>query len=313
VPDATTDLAQGDVSATSPPSFEGEQPRTRKSRKGVIFTVAAAVVVVALVAGILSAVLGSNGPSSGSSSSASAPVSPAARNVLHRAIAKAESALSFHYVSVSNETNQDLTTVGDAGRNSGKQEITTKDSNGSASFTVLVIGSACYFQGDALAMVENLGLSASVAQSYANQWISLAPSDSPYASVYAAVTVHEALSENITFKPQHLTSTTVGRQKVQEVSGATTPVTIAGQAQNVKGTATLDVSASTKLPIRYRETGTVKQQRQTVHLSFTMTFSDFGESVSESAPSGATAFSSLGGTSGGGGGSGSPILTSNGS
>jgi hypothetical protein len=129
--------------------------------------------------------------------------------------------------------------------------------------------------------------------------------------VYAAVTLHDALSENITFKPQHLTSTKVGRQKVQEVSGATTPVTIAQQTQNVKGTATLDVSASTKLPIRYRETGTLEQQGQKSKLSFTMTFSDFGESVSESAPTGATAFSSLGGTSGGGGGGGAPILTSN--
>jgi len=306
VPDATVDLAQGGSSTTSPPSVDGEQAETRKGRKRVIFTVAVSVVVVALVAGILSAVLTSGGSSSGSS--ASAPVSPAARNVLDQAIAKAEAALSFHYVSVSSGTRQDLTTVGDAGRNSGKQQITTKDSSGSASFTVLVIGSACYFQGDALAMVENLGLSASVAQSYANQWISLAPSDSPYSSVYAAVTLHDALAENITFKPQHLTSTTVGRQKVQEVSGATTPVTIARQTQNVKGTATLDVSASTGLPIRYRETGTLEEQGK---LSFTMTFSDFGESVSESAPSGATAFSSLGGTSGGGGGGGAPILTSN--
>jgi hypothetical protein len=275
------------------------------------------VVAVALVAGLLAAVFGGSGVNPSSSSSASAPVLPAARAVLDRAIAKAEAAPGFHYVSVSNQTGQDSTTVGDAGTNSGKQEITTDDASGSASFTVLVIGSACYFQGDALAMTEQLGEDASVAQAYAGQWISLVPSDSPYASVYAAVTTHDALSDNITFKPQHLASATVDGQNVQEVSGATTPVTVAGVTQKIKGTATLEVSAATHLPVRYRQSGTFQQQGQTVSLSISMTFSDFGENVSETAPSGATAFSSLGGTNGGGvgggGGAGSTsptILTS---
>jgi hypothetical protein len=169
-------------------------------------------------------------------------------------------------------------------------------------------------------MVENLDLDSSVAEAHANQWISLAPSDSPYASVYAAVTTRDALSANITFKPQHLTSASAHGQRVQEVGGATTPVTVGGQTQNVKGSATLDVSAATHVPIRYTEAGTLRQQNaqgqtQTVNLSITMTFSDFGENVSESAPPNPTSFASLGGTSGGGGGSGqtSPILTSGGS
>ncbi|MGA2036921.1 MAG: hypothetical protein ABSH04_04980 [Acidimicrobiales bacterium] len=230
--------------------------------------------------------------------------SSSARTVLDRSLAKARAVGSFHYVSVSNGTNGTFTTIGDAGRNSGKQEITTSDSSGTASFTVLVVGSACYFRGDSLAMRENLGVDAAVAQAHAQQWISLSPSDAPYASVYAAVDTHDALSDNITFKPQQLGSTTVGGRKLQTVSGAIEPVT--GQTKPVTGTATLEVSAASNLPVRYTERGTSDGQS----MSVSMTFSGFGEKVSESAPPGALAFSSLGGTGGGSSSTSPPVFTS---
>jgi hypothetical protein len=195
--------------------------------------------------------------------------------------------------------------VGDAAADSGTQTWTTTDSNGTARFKVIVIGSACYFQGDALALVEQLDVDPTTAQAHANQWISLLPSDVPYASVYVAVNTGEALSDNITVKPEQLGSTTLEGRKFQTVSGAITPVTVAGQVQKIDGTATLDVSTSTHLPVRYSQGG----KSGKVNTSSTTTFSNFGETVSEIAPPGAIAYSSLG-SSGGGGSSSSPsVLT----
>jgi len=254
---------------------------------------------------------GSSSPSSPSSSPVSAPISTTARAVLERALANARRAGSFHYVSVSNSSlTGTFSTVGDAGRSSGKQEITTNSPNGTAHFTVIVVGTACYFQGDSLAMQQNLNVDAAVAQAHAEQWISLSPSDAPYASVYAAVNTHDALYENIAFKPQRDTGTsTISGRRVRTIGGAPTPVKISGQPSlAIKGIATLEVSATTHLPVHYSESGTLSTNGQSEHKSFTMTFSDFGKEVSETPPSGAVPFSSLGGTGGGGGTSTSPRL-----
>ncbi len=133
-------------------------------------------------------------------------------------------------------------TIGDAGPDSGRQDIT----DGAQRFTVLVIGSACYFKGNAAALTGNLGLSSTVAAAHAGQWISLAKTDGPYASVYAAVTAPSAMADNVTVVPQNVSSTTrVDGRNVQTVSGAIAKVKIAGQTIAPKGTASLAVRAGT--------------------------------------------------------------------
>ncbi len=303
------DVAPGDLSTAASASLDVGRPATQKrERRKIILVVLAAVLVAGLLAGGgVWLFAGSSSPSS----STSAPISPAARAVLERALANARAAGSFHYVSVSNSSaTGTFTTLGDAGESSGKQQITTNSPNGTASFTVIVIGNTCYFQGDSLAMQENLDVSAAVAQAYAEQWISLSPSDAPYASVYAAVDTHDALYDNIAFKPQRdMGTSTISSRRVRTISGATTPVKIPGEPSlPIKGTATLEVSAATHLPVRYSESGTLSTNGQSEHSSFTMTFSDFGEEVSESTPPGAVPFPSLGSTGGGGGSSTSPKL-----
>ena len=66
---------------------------------------------------------------------------------------------SFHYVSQFTSQGVTQTTNGDAGPASGKQVITI----GSDTFTVLVVGPACYFQGNARQMVDQLGLPTALA------------------------------------------------------------------------------------------------------------------------------------------------------
>lgn len=286
-----------------PAGTEGsEAKRTSGSRRAILVVVSIILLVGLLAGGGVALFAG------GSSSS-----SPAAKAALTKALDAATKASSFHYVSVTTGASQDATTIGDASSSSGEQQITTTDANGTGHFTVIVFGKQCFFKGNALAMEENLNVDSTAAQAHADQWISLSPSDSPYASVYAAVTTHDALHDSITLRPQSLGTTTVDGKTVQTISGPVTPVTVAGQTESVKGTATLEVSQDTHRPLRYSQSGTLQGQKTT----FTMTFSRYGQPVSVTPPVGAVTFPSIGGASGGngnGGGSGSTtspsILTS---
>jgi hypothetical protein len=183
-------------------------------------------------------------------------------------------------------------TVGDAGPSSGKQVITV----GNQRFTVLVVGTACFLEGNSAALVANLGLSSSVAAARAGQWISLAPTDGPYASVYAAVTAHSAITDNITVVPDdQLPPTKLNGRRVRTVTGTIAPVTIGGQTIAPKGTASLSVrAASPHLPVRYTQRGTLGRSVTVSAVSF----SHWGEPVSIAAPAGAVPYASLGAGSG---------------
>lgn len=283
-----------------PPSPDGKPAASRRRRRNVVLLIVAILLVVGLLAGGGVALFAGSSPSSSSATPPTSippntPVSRAAKKVLQQALAAALKAGSFHYVATSTGSTQTTTAVGDAGKSSGRQDWSTVDSNGTARFTVIVVGSACYFRGDALAMVENLGVSTAAAAAHAGQWISLSSGDQPYASVYAAVTTHDALYENVTVKPQELGSQTVNGRQVETVSGALTAVSIPGQTvPKQTGTGTLEVSAATHRPIRFTERSTANGQRST----FVMTFSRFAAAVSETAPPGAVSYTSIGGASG---------------
>jgi hypothetical protein len=257
-----------------------------------------AVVVVIIV--VLALAGGGVAVFTGSSNTVSSPPGtatlPAARQLLRSALRAAGHVGSFHYVassSLSGPNGGSSRTIGDAGPDRGRQVITT----GAQRFTVLVIGTACYLKGNAAALVSNLDFSSSDAATHAGQWISLAPADAPYATVYAAVTAPAAIADNITVVPQDLLpTTTVGGRTVQTVSGAIAPVNIPGQTTSTpKGTATLAVRASApQLPVRYTERGTLNHQQS----SATVSFSKWGESVHVTAPVGAIAWAQVGAGSG---------------
>ena len=244
------------------------EPPARRPRRRVVTVVVIALVVALVLAGAGTAVF--VGGSNNTVTNSKTATSPAARQLLQSSLAAAHRVNAFHYVATSSLTgSQGFTqkTIGDAGPSSGRQDITVAGQK----FTVLVIGKACYLKGNAAALSSNLGLSSASATAHAGQWISLAPSDGPYASVYAAVTAASALTDNITIKPQgQLPATRVDGRRVQIVSGAIAPITIGGQTEAPKGTATLAVRASSPhLPVRYTERGTEDHQKSRSTVTFT--------------------------------------------
>jgi hypothetical protein len=218
--------------------------------------------------------------------------SPAASQILRTAMAAAKRVGPFHYVatsSVSGPQGYIQKTLGEAGVDSGRQVITLATQK----FVVLVVGSACYLKGNAAALMANLGLPSSIASAHVGQWISLARTDAPYASVYAAVTASSALADNITITPRRqLPDTRIDGRSVQVITGAIAPLPGAGgQAQTPKGTATLAVrTGASHLPVRYTERGSVAKQKSVS----TVTFTGWGDPVNITAPSGAVTYASLG-------------------
>jgi len=254
--------------------------------------VVAVVAAVALAAaGVGVGVVVSGGSGSTVSSVPSSAPSSATSQLLRAAVAAARGAGSFHYVAtstVSGANGYSQRTVGDAGANSGRQDITV----GAQRFTVLVVGAACYLKGNAPALTANLGLSSSEASSHVGQWISLARTDAPYAAVYAAVTASSALTDNITIKPEdQLPTARLDGRRVLTITGTIAPIEIGGQSIAPKGTATLAVrAAAPHLPVRYAERGTQGRQRSVS----AVTFSRWGETVQVTAPTGAVTYASLG-------------------
>ena len=243
---------------------------------------AVAVLVIAILIGGGVALLVTSGPRP------IPAISPAAQRLLRASLASTLNGGSFHYVSRFTSQGSAQTTVGDAGRSSGKQLITI----GPDTFTVLVIGTACYFRGNTRQMVEQLGLPTAVASAHTGQWISLAPGDGPYQSVYVAVTTRSALDANIAFEPhRQLAPSRRAGYRVLGIRGPMANVTVNGQTQRAKGTASLYVTASRPhLPVQYTEQGKIDNQAS----NLVMTFSKWGEAVDVIAPTGAITYSSLG-------------------
>jgi hypothetical protein len=261
----------------SDPASEARPRRTKR------IAVAVGLAVVVLVAAGVTLIV-----TSGSTKASGPSASPAARRLVRAALKSTIDGGSFHYVSQFTSAGQTQTTVGDAGASSGKQVITI----GSDTFTVLVIGQACYFQGDERQMVEQLGLPVSIAATHAGQWISLSPGDLPYQSVYVAVTTRSALDANIEFAPKQQSGTSRrAGYRVLGITGPLTNQTVDGQTQRAKGTAHLYVTTSRPhLPVQYTESGKIDGATS----KLVMTFSRWGEFVTVSAPQGAVTYASLG-------------------
>ncbi len=242
---------------------------------------AVGLAVVVLVAAGVALIVTSHSPKTASTA-------PEARRIVRAALKSTIEGGSFHYVSQFTSGGVTQTTDGDAGPASGKQVITI----GSDTFTVLVIGPSCYFQGDANQMVEQLGLPKSIATAHAGQWISLSPSDLPYQSVYVAVTTRSALSSNIAFAPhQEAGRSRRAGYRVLQITGPMINEVVNGQTQQAKGTAALYVTTSRPhLPVAYTQNGKIDK----VESKLVMTFSKWGEIVNVAAPQGAVGYSSLG-------------------
>ena len=175
------------------------------------------------------------------------------------------------------------TISGDASQSEGRQSVV----QGSEHIQVVYVGGIAYVQGDSGGLTSAMGMTATVAKSYANKWIAVHSTDSLFKSIVSAVSLAGTLEQlNPSGKLTLTDVKTVGGQQVIGVKGG-----LPGTPQSgVTGTSTLFVSTSKPtIPVKFSGTATEGSQ----HVVDTGTFTDWGKALHLTAPSGAVAYSSL--------------------
>jgi len=192
------------------------------------------------------------------------------------------SAAGFHYVSQSSGTESE-TIVGDAGASGGRQVITFNTSFGTEQFTLLLVGATVYFEGNAPAIEDELGVSAARATALQGKWVTVSAGDGPYTALQPGITVASQAQE-IEFVPASTSNVTT--------QDGTSAYRIAGSVFEQGGTAAahLDITTSTHQALAFAIAATAGGGANTV------TFTNWGTAPTVAAPSGAVAWSTLGST-----------------
>ncbi|MGD0193866.1 MAG: hypothetical protein ABSC35_03290 [Candidatus Dormibacteria bacterium] len=189
--------------------------------------------------------------------------------------------VGFHYVAIYPETE---TIIGDAGRSVGRQVVTFKSSYGVEAFTLVLDNTGTlYFQGNAPAVEDQLGVSTSTTSEVENRWVSLVPGNGPYPELASGMTVAEQ-GVFLPMTPISTDSVKLGGRAATQIVGTAT-VDDPGLA------ALLDIDTRSHAPLAYSSTAVTTSGPATS----TVTFSAWGTQVSVTAPSAAIAWSTLGG------------------
>jgi hypothetical protein len=204
---------------------------------------------------------------------------PGPVEILREAMTAAGAAHAFHYRSVWSADGFSQIVVGDARPASGEESVSV----GTDHFTAILTGQMEYFEGDAAALRDQLGLPAAKASANAGKWIRLQSSDGPFPSIEAGVTTSAALAQ-VLIAPF---ATLPARRTRGVLASRITGRIPHGSA--VTGSALLDLTTRSKLPSAYSAHGSDNGQPW----SSTITFSRWGESIAVHAPTKALPFSSL--------------------
>jgi hypothetical protein len=209
-----------------------------------------------------------------------------AQQVLNSAVAAAKTSGSFHYKLVATAPGSTQSIVGDASGTEGRQVL----SAGTAKIEAEAIGTTVYIQGNVGGLENQLSFPAAEATKYSDQWISIASTDAPYASVVKAVTLTSALTQ---IEPTgHLTLTSDTTRFGHPVVGIRGPLPGSG-TKGVTGSVVLYVStAKPSVPIAFEGKASDAGKSETD----TGTFTRWGKPLNLVAPSGSIAYKSLSAT-----------------
>jgi hypothetical protein len=269
-----------------PPSLPSTPPVQRPRRASRSLTLAVAMIATVLVGaagGVAVAFATRSQPSAPTGGSLTPdPTNPStsqASALYQQALSTTGGAAGFKYVSVSTGTLSE-TIAGVAGQLGGRQDITCNSSYGGEQFTLLLVGTTVYFQGNTPAIEDQLGVAAAGAPKLAGKWVSVAAGNAPYGVLQPGIRAGDQAQQ----MPLVPTSTT--RLTTSDGIAATR---ILGTLPTQPGTAHLDIATGTGIPLSYVMRFTINGTTATT----TTTFSQWGTAPSVSAPSGTVAWSTL--------------------
>lgn len=269
------------------PSAPQAPPPRRTSRALTLAAAIVATVLIGAVGGVAVAFATRThqpAPAPGSSLPpvSTSPATLSASALYQRALITMRGSNGFAYVSVSSGPQSEII-AGVAGQLGGRQVITFDSSYGAEHFTLLLVGATVYFQGNAPAVEDQLGVAVANASKLAGKWVSVVSGNGPYVVLEQGITVADQAQE-MPMVPSRLTPVTTTGAPATRIVGSIP--TQAGPSQP----AHLDVITASAIPLSYvAGFTTVNGTAGTT----TTTYSQWGTAPSVSAPSGAVAWSSL--------------------
>jgi hypothetical protein len=259
--------------ASMHPDKSATAPARTAARAGVAAAAAAATVSAVSLVGIVGIAAAPAGASR-----------PASAQTEYLAAINAATDQGVHYVSKAKQGKVDFNVTGDTGVRSGTQTLTLKQGSTLEHMTVVAVGSTGYVNGNTTALKDVMGLSSATAKKYAGKWVSFDPSQQQYSELVAGLLNSQVADELKMSGPFHYgaTKTVDGKQAIA----------IVGAVSDDSGDSvpsTLYVAASgPPFPI---EQTTGASSKQTIAGS--VSFTKWGEKVTQKAPAHATSVSKL--------------------
>ena len=256
----------------------GAPPRRRRSAL-VAMAAAGALILGAAVGVTIGLVTRGSATSTATTpprSPGSAGAAAARATALYRqSLAAANASAGFHYVAVSTGGSGNQKFVGDAGQATGTQVITMDSTYGTEQFTLVLVNTIVYFQGNAPSLRDQLGVPAAKAPALVGTWISVTSGDGPYGVIAPGITVADQVGQ-----------TPLVPSSAQALPGGAVRLigTVPSASGSTAGTAHLDIAAGSHLPTSYVVSTTVGGNAATS----TTTFSQWGTAPTVTAPAGTT-------------------------
>ena len=209
-------------------------------------------------------------------------------STVSRLISKSQNAVqsagSVHFVDITQIGKTDKTITGDIGPTAA-QEVLTE--SGVPTLQVRFVSNTVYLLTTSTSVLQfTLQLAPAAAQVQTNKWISLTPSDKPYATITQSLSITSALS---IYYPTSTTTAKIGATrtvrgiKVVPITGTSSP------QKNVSAETTVFIAAATSLPAA----GALSAKTNSTTESKQGVFRSWGVPVSVEAPAGSTPYSSL--------------------
>ena len=235
---------------------------------------------VAAVSGLtaLAALAGLAALATGTSPAGAASAPTQSAQAEYQAAIKAASNLGVHFVSLASQGGVTIHVTGDTGATSGAQTLTVTNGKLSEHVSAMVVGSTGYVKANSTALHYVIGLSTSQSNKYANHWLSFPTSNSGLEQLVSGllnsqVSAEVQMSGPYTYGPL----TTIGGQQAVPIHG--TVKTDSGSNEPV-----VLYVAATGTPTPVEEVTNPGASKHTSAIHGIVTFSNWGQKVSEKPP-----------------------------
>ena len=232
---------------------------------------------VAAVAGLAAAAALSLATAAAPVGAATTPTTTSATDAYNAAL-KAVGSQGVHFQSVAQQNGATLQVSGDAGTTSGSQKLLVKNKNVNERMTALVVGSTGYVTGNAAALQNVIGLTKAQSSKYAGKWLSFPTSNTGLDELVGGLISSQVSKELEIGGPYtYGKPTTVAGQQATAINGS-----VATQSGSKVPVVLYLPSSGTPLPIREVTNAGKSGGSSAIH--GTVTFSNWGENKSQTAP-----------------------------